>query len=405
MSAFHYRARDQQGIEVHGFVEAGSATAAMNAVEELALFPLEVRQRREGSLLSRLRFGPAVRPSELTLFFVRLSTMLDAGVPIVQALHSLESQMGEGEFVRILGDVRSQIEGGTAVADAMRQHGKIFGEFAPSLVEAGEAAGCLPENLAHVAQLMESEQEVRERLNSAMRYPMIVVTVLGSAIWFLMAFVVPKFVSVFSMAQSVELPLATRILIAISDVVNQWWWLTALLIAPSIVGVRMAMQIPHVRLSWDRTKLQSPVIGPSQLKASMMHLTRNLAVMIRSGVSLVTAFELIDRVLANRHVAGTLSGVGLRIQQGESLTESFKKTRVLTPTVIQMMAVGEDAGRLEPMLMKVSTAYEKEVDAEIKRMTALIEPTLTVVLGLIVLGFALAIFMPMWDMIQVFKNQ
>ncbi len=406
MPHFVYKGRDRQGRPVTGRLEAASADAVAGELQNSGIVPVEIRETGAPStatgLWARLRERPPGLVDRIQ-FARQLHTLLKAGVPIIRALQGLADNLDNPAFARILREVVRELESGHDLAMALSHHPRIFDDLFVSLVRVGEQTGRLDDALLRLSFYLEREKDTRDRIKSALRYPLFVISAIVVAMIIINLFVIPTFAAVFEKFHA-ELPWQTRLLLAVSNFMIAWkWWLlggTALAMA----GLRQYVKTPQGRLLWDRFKLRLPLVGRILHETLLARFASAFAMTLRSGVPLLQGITVVSRAVDNtwveRHILDMRGGIEL----GESLTRTAAATGMFTPLVLQMIAVGEETGAVDEMLENVAEFYDREVDYQLKNLSSAIEPILIIVIGVMVLILALGVFLPMWDLAQVVKG-
>ena len=329
--------------------------------------------------------------------------MLGAGVAILQALRIMSRQATKPIIATILTDVADRIEEGANLSDSFALHPRFTSPLFFNIVRVGEETGTLDKSFSYLAQLYENEKEVNERVKAATRYPKIVILAILGAVLFLMSFVVPKFMTMFKNAK-VELPLPTRMLIAVSDFTTTYFWLIVILLILAILGYRLAMRYDSLRMTRDRLWLRLPIFGILSLKIYMSRFGRVFSLLLQSGVNVIRTLELSASALENMVLFDMLDKVIADVREGVEMHEAMAKHPLFPSMIVQMVAVGEEAGQVDTMMAKVADYYEKETSYVIKNLSTMIEPLLLLVMGVMVGFLALAIYMPMWNMMKVMKG-
>ena len=404
MPSFIYRARDKSGALVTGSLEAASMHEIEASLDRMGLIPINVTQGKPSFRLTTLRkFFEKIPPQEIIVFSRQLATLFGAGVPLTKALFTLERQASAEPFRKIVKSLREDIEAGSGLAAAIRKHPAVFPELYASMIEAGEAGGILEEVLKRLAAMLEKNSENRAKIKSATLYPKIVVAGLAVAIIILMSFVVPRFSQLYS-SFKIELPLPTRMLIAISDFALSYWYL---LLAGGIslfIALKVFLRTERGKDFWDKSVIKIPIFGPLILKSVLSRFSRVLGSLYRSGLPILQSLDIVSRAVDNRLIAAEVKRIEGEVRAGRPLSEELGKSGQFPPMVVQMVGVGEDTGGLDEMLDKVSEYYDQEVDASIRNLATTLEPVLLAFIFAIVLFLALAIFLPMWDIIKVVKR-
>ena len=405
MPTFKYRARNKFGKLIEGDLQAESLDSAKEKLisTELTLLSLSpVRERK--TLKSFFKFQPKrVKLAELVLFSRQLYTLLDAGVPLISSLESLAQQV-EGTYLEtVIKNIISDIRSGESFSQALEKFPQVFNHLYLNLIKAGEASGKLDEALERLATMGEYEEELRARIHSAIMYPVILILALIATFILMVTFVLPRFAKMFSRFKT-ALPLPTRILLGINYLVSHYgiFILGGILIL--IFILIKFNQTPKGREIFDRLKLKIPIFGPLFLKLILSRFTRTTAELIRSGIPIIKTLELAKEITGNVIVAQAIENIKTGINSGESMQSMMHKEKIFPPMVTQMVAIGEETGKIDELLIKVSEYFDYQVNYTIKNLTTLIEPVILLILGGAVLFMSLSIFLPMWNLIYLFKK-
>ncbi|MFA4906554.1 MAG: type II secretion system F family protein [Candidatus Margulisiibacteriota bacterium] len=407
MINFNYKARDRAGALASGRLEAESSKEAALQLEKSGLTPISIEDADASNIM--LQIGKIfsgfqkVKSEDLVVFTRQLASALEAGVPLINSLDAVAEQIRNGKFRAAVLSVKKDIEGGLTFSDAMeKQHG-IFPALIVNMVRAGEKAGILPKVLDRVSNLIEKDMQTTDKVKSASRYPMIVLVALGLAFVVMSVYIVPKFFAFFS-AFKAELPLPTRMLMWVNHaIVNYWYWVLGVIVV-LVFSFRRAVATEKGRYNFDRLVLSTPVFGPLYLRIYLSRFGSMLSAMLASGIPILEALTITSATVENKMVARIILDIRNEVAKGKTLTEPMKSSKIFPPISVSMVAIGEKAGTLENMLDKMADYFDREVDYTIKNLTPLIEPILILGLGILMLVFALGVFLPMWDMIKVFKS-
>ena len=337
---------------------------------------------------------------DVQLFSRQLYTLLKAGVPIMRGLTGLQESAINKAFGRVVRDLRESLDAGRELSAAMRRHPDVFSSFYVSMVRVGELTGLLEDVLLRLFDYLEFDREMRARIKTAMRYPIFVIVVMVIAIGIINIFVIPAFAKVYAGFHA-ELPLMTRILISTSNFTVQYWPLIAVMVASAVVSFRMYIATTAGRFKWDKIKLKFPIAGKIILKGTLARFARSFALSSKSGVPIVQGLNVIAQTVNNAYIASRVEQMRDGVERGESILRTATATGVFTPVVVQMIAVGEETGEIDELMDEIADMYEREVDYELKTLSAQIEPILIVFLGVLVLILALGVFLPIWDLAQV----
>ncbi len=398
MAVFQYKAVTPSGEIIENSMEAASQANVFEHLERSGLVPLKISEVKQRASESLTLFGKKkVKLDDLVLFTKQLVTLLKAGVPLLSALEALYEQTEHPTLKEVISELYRDVEGGQSLSDAMAKHPKVFPALYVSSIRAGEASGAMEQVLSRMATLLEHDKETRAKLKSAMRYPIIVISSLGIAFLVLMTFVVPRFVDMFLQA-GMELPLPTRILIAMSNALQRYGVYGFFGFIGLVVAFKQYIRTRTGRYQWDRFKLSMPIFGNLTLKVAMSRFARMFQTLNSSGMPILETLDILSETVGNEVVSRELQKVTLGVRRGEGIAEPLRRSKLFPPMVIRMVAIGEQSGSLDDMLLNISEHYDLEVDYAVKNLSTMIEPMLTVGLGIIVLFLALSIFLPMWNL-------
>ena len=416
MPVFQYSALDSQGVEIKDEIEALSEKEAISKIRNMGYFPTKVRPRgaakKAGAKAAakpkkRRGAGGKVKIKFVTQFARQLSTLQDAGLPILRSLRILEEQQKSGNFKRVIGYVADDIEGGSTLSEAMGKHPRAFDRLLVSMVAAGETGGVLDLILARVADFMEKAQKLKARVKSAMIYPIVVLTAAFLILLGLMTFVVPSFQSALSeMTEGKALPKITQIVLAASGWIAFHWGWAYLLGVPfaTVFLLKMIRKVRIGRLILDSIKLKLPVIGQLTNKVSVTRWTRTLGTLISAGVPILDAINVTRETAGNEVFANMLGNVHNSIRQGDTFAGPLRQSKTVDLIVSNMVAVGEETGDLDKMLLKVADNYDEQVDVLVASLMSMLEPIMIVVLGGMVMTIVVAIFAPMIQIITTLSS-
>ena len=404
MPFFSYRARNRSGVSVTGRCEAVNKAAAEVNLDKMGLIPISVKPVAKAIEFPDINLIlQQITPQDIILFSRQLATLFSAGIPLTRALFTLETQLSNKKLAAIIKTVREDIEGGSTFAQALKKHPHVFDETYYSMIEAGEAGGILDNILERLAGMKERIQEINSKVKSATLYPKIVVVAIFIAVFVLMFKVVPVFAKLYS-SFNVQLPLPTRILIALSDFFTSYWYLVAIAAIAPIVIFRWYTKIESGHYNWDSFKLNIPIFGPFSQKATMSRFARVFGALYKSGLPILQSLDIVSRVTDNRLISNAVKDIETEIRGGKSLSELMELSHLFPPMVVQMVRVGEETGKLDEMLEKVAQYYDQELDYTVKNLTTSLEPILLGVIFGMVLFLALSIFLPMWDLVNIVKR-
>lgn len=404
MPTFHYRARSQGGELLTGAIETSGPEAAADHLAGLGYVPIAIEEKKEGALSGDLLEAfRRITPQDRIIFSRQLATLINAGIPLTTALDTCASQSENPKIREILIQVRKDIEGGSSFSAALARHPKAFDNLYVGMIRAGEEGGVLDEILERLATLAEHEAETRARVKAAVRYPIIVVVAICIAFAILVTLVIPQFAKLYA-GHKVALPFPTRVLIGINYVVQNYWYLILGGLGAAALGLRAFVKTGPGREALDRFKLTMPIFGRLILKVLLSRFARIFATLNRSGLPILQTLEIVGGTIGNVIVTRAVESVRESAREGRGLSGPMKTSGLFPPLVTHMVAVGEDTGNLDEMLTRVSEYYDREVEYAIRNLATMIEPILLLFIGGMVLFLALGIFLPMWDMMSVFKG-
>ncbi len=397
MPTFVYSARPATGGDIQqGQVEVATKEDVFAFLHKQKMIPVSVREKEKGIQIS---FGTGVSTRDIVIFTRQFATMINAGLPLVQSLDILAEQTENERFRKVIQDVLYDVESGHTLADAMGKHPKVFTELFVNMVAAGEAGGILDTILLRLATFLEKNDALVRKIKGAMIYPAVIFSVAGMAVVILLLFVIPTFQQMFD-AAGIPLPLPTRVVIGMSKVLQGYWWAMGGGIVGGIFLLRWTYGTDGGQLAIDRLLLSFPILGDMQRKAAVARFTRTLGTLVSSGVSILEGLEITAKTAGNRVIHDAVMGSRASIAGGETISGPLKESGVFPPMVVQMINVGEQTGGLDEMLTKIADFYDEEVDAAVEALLAAMEPIMIVVLGVVVGGMIVAMYLPIFDMIN-----
>ncbi|MBN2283455.1 MAG: type II secretion system F family protein [Deltaproteobacteria bacterium] len=405
MPDYSYKAINQNGDSVSGVITAENVDMATTILSNQGYIPSKIAERSAVALLQfeklKAMITP-VTPEDLIIFTKQFRTMLVAGIQIVQILEILERQTQNPKLKEALKGIGIDIKGGESIAGAFEKYEHIFSSLYISMLTAGEASGTLPDVLKRLTYILEHEHKVKSDIKSALQYPKLVVIALGGAFFILLTFVIPKFESIFRGA-GIALPLPTRICIAMNLFLKEYWYLLLAAIILSIAAYRLYVKTSNGRYVVDTLKLKVPIIGPLFIKAAMSRFASIFSILQASGVKILSSLQILSGTIGNQAIAFEFDRIKELVEEGRGISGPLKSAKYFPPMVIDMIAVGEETGQLDEMLNDVSNHYDDEVEYAVKRLSDNIGPILIVALAAVVGFFALAIFLPMWDLTKLVR--
>ena len=403
MPLFQYKARGHRGDAIEGTMEAVSEDAVAAQLLESGVTPVDISSAKKGASteidLSKI-FVEKVTDTDIIQFSRQMYSLTKAGVPMLTAMHGLSQSTKNATLAETIRNVTVSLEAGRDLATSFNEHPQIFSLFYVSMIRIGETTGQLDAIFLQLARYLERDMRTRKQIKSALRYPSFVIIAISIAIAIINLFVIPAFAGVFNKFGS-ELPFATRVLMNISNFTVAHWpeMLVALIVM--LVGARQYIKTEEGRYRWDKHKLKLPLAGDIIYRATLARFARLFSMSTAAGVPLITALTVVAKALDNKFVEERLLGMQTGIERGESITRTANATGLFDSLVMQMMAVGEETGSIDALLAEVAEFYEAEVENDIDKLSARIEPILTVVIAGIVLVLALGVFLPMWNLAEV----
>ncbi|MDX2019069.1 MAG: type II secretion system F family protein [Deltaproteobacteria bacterium] len=394
-AAYLYEARARSGEIKKGLIEAESEEAVQEKLKLQMLTPVSIKKQAKQFSFS---FGSGVKTADIVIFTRLFATMIDAGLPIVQCLDILSSQAENKAFGKVLTQVKGGVEGGLTLSDSLKKHPKIFDQLFINLVAAGEVGGILDTILQRLSQYMEKATKLKRRVKGAMTYPIAVLGISAIVVVVLLTQVIPVFEKMFKEFGGGKLPAPTQFVIDISHamITNLPYLIVGGIAA--FIGWRYALSTPRGRRTFDQIVLKLPVIGGVIRKVVVARFTRTMGTLLASGVPILEAMEIVGKTAGNVIVQEGLMFTRTKISEGKDMATPLMETGLMPPMVVQMISVGEQTGALDNMLNKIADFYEEEVDVAVGSMTSLLEPMIMVVLGTVIGGLVLAMYMPVFEM-------
>lgn len=388
---FEWEGRDRNGKTVRGETRAAGENQVMASLRRQGVSPLKIRKRR-------MRAGQKIRPKDIAIFTRQLATMMKAGVPLLQAFDIVGRGNANASVTKLLNDIRTDVETGTSLSAAFRKYPLYFDNLYCNLVEAGEAAGILENLLDRLATYMEKTEAIKSKIKSALMYPIAVVVVAFVVVSVIMIFVIPAFKEVFR-SFGADLPAPTLLVIAMSEVFVQWWWLIFGSIGGGLYFFLQAWKRNQkVQMFMDRVMLKLPLFGDLVYKSVIARWTRTLATMFAAGVPLVEALDSVGGASGNSVYEAATVKIQQEVSTGTSLTAAMTNASVFPSMVLQMCAIGEESGSIDHMLSKAADFYEAEVDEMVAGLSSLMEPMIIVFLGSIIGGIVVAMYLPIFKL-------
>ena len=399
MAVFIWKGRTLAGEAQAGEIESGRQEEALDLLRKKRILVTSLRPKTGGFSMPKFG-GVSISTKELAIFTRQFATMISAGLPLVQCLDILAKQSSKPSFGRVITEVTREVEAGSTLSDALGRHKSVFDDLFRNMVAAGEAGGVLDDILARLAEYIEKADALKRKVQGAMVYPAVVLTVALGATAFMLIFIIPTFAKMF-MDFGGELPLPTKIVLMASNFLMHFWWAMLLAIFGAVVGLQRFYATENGHRTIDGLMIKMPVLGDVLLKGAVARFTRTLGTLIASGVPILSGLEITARTAGNKVIAEAIMSARASIREGETVAAPLKASGVFPPMVTQMISVGEQTGALDEMLKKIAVFYEAEVDTAVDTMTSIIEPIMIVIMGGIVGGMVVAMYLPMFKLISV----
>ena len=402
---YEYRAKDKAGAVHAGQMEGSSSAAVATTLREKGYVPLRIDEKRSTTLQKEIQipgFKKKVKVKDIAIFSRQLATMVNSGLTLIRALTILEEQSDNSLLKEVLADVKARVEQGSSLSAAFEAHPDIFNHLYVSMVRAGEVGGALDETLVRLADTLEATVRLRSKVKSAMAYPMVVLILIVLIVTGMLVFVVPIFEGMYSELGG-TLPVPTQLLITISGLLTSLWWLVLGGTIGAVVGFKRWKKTDAGVAAWDRFKVRLPIFGGVVQKIAVSRFSRTFAVLSRTGVPVLQALDIVASTSGNWLVAEASRDIQASVKRGESLVSPLHQHEIFPPMVTHMMAVGEETGALDTMLGKVADFYDTEVEDTVSALTSLIEPMLIVVMGVVVGGILISLYLPMFNIANLIQ--
>jgi type IV pilus assembly protein PilC len=400
MPVFVWKGRTMAGETQAGELTFDRQEEAIDFLRKKRILVTSLREKSGGLKLALPKFGGGVSTKDMAIFTRQFATMISAGLPLVQCLDILATQCAKPGFAKVIADVTREVEAGSTLADALGKNKKVFDDLFRNMVQAGEAGGILDDILLRLAQYIEKADALKRKIQGAMIYPAVVMCVALGATAFMLIFIIPTFAKMFTDFGG-ELPLPTKLVLGASNILRSYWWVAAGAIAAAVFALKKWYTTDIGQKKIDGFMLKFPVLGDVLLKGAVARFTRTLGTLITSGVPILTGLEITARTAGNRVIADAILQARASIREGETVGAPLKASNVFPPMVVQMISVGEQTGALDEMLTKIAVFYEAEVDQAVENLTSVIEPVMIVLMGGIVGGMVVAMYLPMFKLISV----
>lgn len=400
MPKFSYKAITETGASAKGEIDADSVESASSLIAARGYIPTQVRQIRGGAPAVKVSgfsgIFSGIKTPELILFSKQFKTLIRSGVPMLTILQVLEDQTENNRLKSVLNAIHHDIQEGASLYDAFRRHPDVFPPLYCSMLKAGESAGALPEILDRLVYVIEHEHKVKSDVKSAMTYPIVVLSFLTIAFFILLIGVIPKFVNVFKTA-GLDLPLPTKICLGMYNIIVQYWYVLAIAVIGGGIAFFLYSRTEQGRFVRDTLLLKMPLAGKLFQKAAVSRFASIFSILQSSGVDILDAMDILSGTIGNSAISRQLEGIKDRLKEGRGISGPLRQAKYFTPMLVNMIAVGEESGNLDALLRDVAMHYDTEVEYATKKLSDAIAPVLTICLAAVVGFFALAIFLPMWD--------
>jgi len=403
MATFVYKVRDRSGKIFTGNMEGENRNSVVSRLREMDYFITSVSEKRGNILFSKqINIFKSIKLRDLTIFYRQFATMVNAGLTLVNSLDILTEQLENKALADNIKIVKADVEAGSTLADAMAKFPQVFSELYVSMVRAGEIGGVLDEILNKIADLMEKDFALRQKIKSAMSYPSFVAGAAALMSIFMLTFILPQFVGVFAQFGG-KLPALTQFFVTLTYLFNRYWYIFFAVFAGLVAAFLAYIKTPNGKLNFDKFKLNAPIFGVINRKGAIARFTRILGTLIKSGVPILEALQVSSNAIGNLVISSAVLGAKTKIKEGQSISGPLAASGVFPPMVTQMIMVGEESGELEEMLVNVAKFYDEEVDRTVDNLTSIIEPLLMVVIGLTVGTMIIAMYLPIFNMVNLIQ--
>lgn len=399
MPVFEYTARDATGRPLAGALEATSDTSVSQRLREMGYFVTRLRRKSEPLRLEWLLGIRGIGLGDIAVFSRQFATMINAGLSLVRTLSILEEQAGHRKLRAVIGDVRTEIEGGATLSHALGRHPEAFSNLYVNMVKAGEAGGVLDDVLLRLASFLEKELALRQKVKTATTYPTLLAGAALAALLFMTVVIIPQFAAFFQeVGSGAQLPLATQIAMGVSLLIRHFWGVGILALLVLGYTLRWYAGTPAGRARYDRLKLRLPILGPVYKKIVIARFSRTLGTLVASGVPIMQALEVVSHAIDNVEIAQAVDAVRAGIREGESIAIPLDLCGIFPPMVVQMTKVGEETGALDTMLTKVADFFDAEIETTVNSLTSILEPVLIVAMGVVIGAMLIALYLPIFNL-------
>jgi type IV pilus assembly protein PilC len=402
MPVYRYKAIKDNGERTEGTYAANSRQDVISMLRDKGYYPIDVQEEIQGKDIKAFNLFSKVKIKDIAVFCRQFYAMLNSGITIVSCLDVLKQQTENKKLRIVIGEVYDDVQKGLTFSEALRKHDDVFPELLINMVEAGEVSGNLDDIMARMAVHFEKENKINNKIKGAMVYPIVLSILAVVVVVFLLTFVMPTFVGMFQ-GTGLELPMPTRILLRISDIIRNYWYIIISILLIAAVGIKRYIKTDNGRYIVDSIKFRLPIVKSTTKKVITSRFTRTLSTLLSSGVSLIQALEIVSKVVGNKVVSDGILEAKEEIRKGISLAEPLDRIGVFPPMVVSMIRIGEDSGSLDEILDKTANFFDEEVEASIQKMTTLLEPLMIIAMAVIVGFIVIAMVMPMFDMINTIQ--
>ena len=401
--SYAYKAKDRTGQIVSGNIDGDSTTAVVGKLRQMGYTVLNINEKAAAkSAGGMVLFKKKVKVKDIAIFSRQFATMINAGLSLTKSLNILSEQTENPSLAELIGQIQKDVEAGQTLSDAIARQSKVFSPLFINMVKAGETGGVLDEVLLRVADHFEKDMALKAKVKAAMTYPLVMFVMSMLIVFAMITFIVPVFVGMFSQLGG-QLPLPTQVLVFMSNGVRNYWYVLLI----GVVGLRFAIKYykktPQGKLFFDRLKLRLPVFGMMNTKLAIARFTRTFGTLVSSGVPILQALEIVSETSNNEIISRAVRNTRASIKEGETIAKPLADSPIFPPMVVQMISVGEETGALDSMLTKIADFYDDEVAAMVESLTALIEPLMIAVMGVVIGGIIVSLYMPMFQIITLIK--
>ncbi len=399
--SYAYKAKDRSGQIVSGNIDGDNTTAVVAKLRQMGYTVLNVNEKAAGAGGINIQlFKPKVKLKDIAVFSRQFATMINSGLSLTKSLNILAEQTDNPTLAETISEIQKDVEAGQTLSDAIGKHDSIFSSLFINMVKAGETGGVLDDVLLRVAEHHESEVSLKAKIKSAMTYPIVMFAMSMIILFAMLTFVVPVFVGMFESLGG-DLPLPTKVLVVTSDFIRGFWYLLIAGVMGLRYGIKSYKKTAHGRLAFDKLRLRLPVFGELTSKLAIARFTRTFGTLISSGVPILQALEIVSATAGNEVVSKAIKATRVSIKEGETIAKPLAQSPIFPPMVVQMISVGEETGALDTMLEKIAEFYEDEVATMVEGLTALIEPLMIAVMGVVIGGVIISLYLPMFKLITI----